>query len=68
MRWAGHVQRMGEDRLSKRAWKAEEGGIEEEEEDESCDGKKVSNEILKGQVRTAKSGRPSQKTEGDGEG
>ena len=25
MRWAGHVQRMGEDRLSKRAWKAEEG-------------------------------------------
>ena len=26
MRWAGHVQRMGEDRLSKRAWKAEEGG------------------------------------------
>ena len=26
MRWAGHVQRMGEDRLLKRAWKAEEGG------------------------------------------
>ena len=26
MRWAGHVQRMGEDRLSKRAWEAEEGG------------------------------------------
>ena len=26
MRWAGHVQRMSEDRLSKRAWKAEEGG------------------------------------------
>ena len=26
MRWTGHVQRMGEDRLSKRAWKAEEGG------------------------------------------
>ena len=26
MRWAGHVQRMGEDRLSKRAGKAEEGG------------------------------------------
>ena len=26
MRWAGHVQRMCEDRLSKRAWKAEEGG------------------------------------------
>ena len=25
MRWAGHVQRMDEDRLSKRAWKAEEG-------------------------------------------
>ena len=25
MRWAGHVQRTGEDRLSKRAWKAEEG-------------------------------------------
>ena len=40
---------------------------EEEEEDQSCDGKTVSNEILKGQVRTAKSGRPSQKTEGDGE-
>ena len=40
---------------------------EEEEEDQSCDGKTVSNEILKGQVQTAKSGRPSQKTEGDGE-
>ena len=26
MRWAGHVQRMGEDRLPKRVWKAEEGG------------------------------------------
>ena len=26
MRWAGHVQRLGEDRLSKRALKAEEGG------------------------------------------
>ena len=40
---------------------------EEEEEDQSCDGKTVSNEILKGQVRTAKSDRPSQKTGGDGE-
>ena len=66
MRWAGHVQRTGEDRLSKRAWQAEELA-EEEEEDQSCDGKTVSNEILKGQVRTTKSGRPSQKTEGDGE-
>ena len=26
MRWAGHVQRRSKDRLSKRAWKAEEGG------------------------------------------
>ena len=26
MRLAGHVQRMGEYRLSKRVWKAEEGG------------------------------------------
>ena len=26
MRWAGHVQRMDEERLSKRALKAEEGG------------------------------------------
>ena len=40
---------------------------EEEEEDQSCDGKTVSNEILKGQVRTIESGRTSQKTEGDGE-
>ena len=40
---------------------------EEEEEDQSCDGKTVSNEILKGQVRMAKSGRPPQKTEGNGE-
>ena len=32
MIWAGHVQRMGEDRLSKRAWKAEEGAEEEEED------------------------------------
>ena len=38
---------------------------EEEEEDQSCDGKTLSNEILKGQVRTAKSGRPPQKTEGE---
>ena len=37
------------------------------EKDQSCDGKTVSNEILKGQVRTAKSGRPLQKTQGDGE-
>ena len=40
---------------------------EEEEEDKSFDGKTVSNEIFKGQVRTAKNGRPSQKTEGDEE-
>ena len=40
---------------------------EGEEEDQSCDGKTVSNEILKGQVRTTKSGRPSLKTEGDGD-
>ena len=40
---------------------------EEEEEDQSCDGETVSNEIWKGQVRTAKSGRPSQKTEGNEE-
>ena len=40
---------------------------EEEEEDQSCDEKTVSNEILKGQVRTAKGAKPSQKTEGDGE-
>ena len=40
---------------------------EEEEENQRCDGKTVLNEILKGQVRTANSGRPSQKTEGDGE-
>ena len=36
---------------------------EEEEEDQSCDEKTVSNEILKGQVRTAKSERQPQKTE-----
>ena len=41
--------------------------VAEEEEDQSCEGNTVSNEILKGQVRTAKSGRPSQNTEGDGE-
>ena len=39
MRWAGHVQRMGEDRLSKRAWKAEEGGRR------SCDGKTVKRDL-----------------------
>ena len=39
---------------------------EEEEEDQSCDGKTVSNNILEWQVRTAKSGIPPQKTEGDG--
>ena len=32
-----------------------------------CDGKTVSNEILKGQVRTAKIGRLPQKAEGNGE-
>ena len=26
MRWTGHVRRMGEDRLSKKAWKGDEGG------------------------------------------
>ena len=41
--------------------------VAEEEEDQSYDGKTVSNEVLKGQVRTAKSGRPPQKTKGDGE-
>ena len=66
MRWAGHVQRNGENRLSTRAWKAEEGGRRRRGRSK-CDGKIVSNEILKGQVQTAKSGRPSQKTEGDGE-
>ena len=40
---------------------------EEEEEDQSYDGKTVSNEMLKGQERTAKFGRPPQKTEGNGE-
>ena len=40
---------------------------EEEEEDQSFDGKTKSNEIWKGQVRTAKIERPPQKTEGDGE-
>ena len=46
MRWAAHVQRMSEDRLSKRAWKA--GGkrvAEEEEEDQSYDGKTVSKRL-----------------------
>ena len=43
------------------------GHVQRMSEDQSCDGKTVSNEILKGQVRTAKSGRPPQKTEGDGE-
>ena len=37
---------------------------EEEDEDQSCGGKTVSNEIWKGQVRTAKSGRPPKKTRG----
>ena len=40
---------------------------EEEEEDQSYDGKTVSNEILKRQERTVKFGRPPQKTEGNGE-
>ena len=40
---------------------------EENEVYESCDGKTVSNEILKGQIRKAKSGRTSQKTKRDGE-
>ena len=40
---------------------------EEEEEDLSCDGKTLSNEIWKGQVRTVKNGRPLQKTEGNGQ-
>ena len=63
MRWAGHVQRMGEGRLSKRAWKADEDGRRRPK----LRWKIVSNEILKGQVRKAKSGRQLQKTEGDGE-
>ena len=62
MRWAGHVQRIGEDKQKEHG--KQRRVAEEEEEDQSCDGKTVSNEILKGQVRTAKSGRP---TKGDGE-
>ena len=55
---------MSEDRLSKDHGK-QKRVTEVEEEEQSCDKKTVSNEILKGVVRTAKSGRPSQKTEGD---
>ena len=63
-----NMQRMGEDRLSKRARKADEvGRRRKEKEDKSCDGKTVSNEILKRQVRTAKSGKSPLKTEGNGE-
>ena len=54
MTWAGHVQRMGQKDYGK-----QKRVTEEEEEDQSCDGEIVSNEIWKGQVRTAKSGRPS---------
>ena len=50
---------------SRRGW--QKRVEEEEEEGQSSDGKTVSNEIWKGQVRTAKSGRPPQKTEGNGE-
>ena len=64
-RWSVHVQRMGEDILSKELGK-QKRVAEEEEEDQRCYGKTVSNEILKGQVRMAKSRRPPQKTEGDG--
>ena len=64
MRRAG--QRMGEDRLSKRAWKTEEGGRRRRGRPKLR--WKVSNEILKGQVRTGKSGKPSQKTEGGSKG
>ena len=57
---------MGEDRLSKEHGK-QKRVAEEEEEDQNCGGKTVSNEIWKGQVRTAKRGRSPQKTEGNGE-
>ena len=41
--------------------------VTEEVEDQSSFGKTVSNEILKTKERTIKSGRPFQKTEGNGE-
>ena len=66
MRWVGHVQSMGEDRLSKRAWKAEEGGRRRRGRSKLRMKDSVKRD-LKGQVRTAKSGRPSQNTKGDGE-
>ena len=66
MRWAAHVQRMSEDRLSKRAWKAEEGGRRRRGRPK-LRWKDCVKETLKRQVRTAKSGRPPQKTEGNGE-
>ena len=59
MRWAGHVQSIRQivkkSIESRREWQKKKRKT-----------KAVSNEILKGQVRTAKSGRP-QKTEGNGE-
>ena len=53
MRWAGHVQRMSEDSADYQKEHGKQKRVaEEEEEDQSCDGKTVSNEILKGQVRS----------------
>ena len=54
----------GEDRLSKRAWKAEESGRRRRGRPKLRQKDCVKRDRP---VRTAKSGRPSQKTEGDGE-
>ena len=56
MRWAGHVSRMGEDRLSKRAWKAEE-----EKEDQSW------KDCVKRDLERARTNGQEWKTEGEGE-
>ena len=46
LRWAGHIQRMSEERLIKRAWKIEEGG---RIRGRNYDGGTVLREIPKGQ-------------------
>ena len=48
LRWAGHVQEMGEETLTKRTWKHKRV-VEGEEADQKKDGGTVSRDILKWQ-------------------
>ena len=56
MRWAGHVQSIGDNTLPKGAWQAEDGGSEDGE-DRGADGKTAWSETWVGLALSALNGR-----------